>query len=473
MNNKKLLKKAFISIIAVIATASLCALEVDRNELQNAVDTNEIVFRNYSGPHSVINSIEQIRAIGSALGEQVKANPANTGLTGAKDRYAVIHAIDPSTKEKFDADIFIIGKNATVDHITNLRRIISAYLSSAYGYSLKDADTIATFVTVYNAVYRSNIEYFNSKYKEIVTKHLSAPIAGLSTNYIDWPGKTQIVIPLSDFTGGLSAIDTSAISDKNVIKSMQGEDDKGIGVRKDMVDLKEREADNMQESADQAQAKADAEKAKLAEEQKKKAEADKAAAKAKADADKAKADAEKAKADADKAKANADKAKADADKAGKNAKANPADEKAKADAEKAKADAAKAKADADKAKADADKAKADADKAAKESEEAKKQSEEQAQKTSEQAQNADEAQKEADDAQAEADKKRDEAQEERTTIAKDQQALLREASYTTSGEHIMYGLKNVDDEGVMSTIVKMNTVNGKILKEYNKAVETV
>lgn len=465
MNSKKVLKKAFLSIFAALAISSLSAIEVDRNEIQGAPGANDIVFRNYSGPHSVINTVQQIREIGSALGNQVKANPSNTGMIGAANRYAVIHAIDPSTKEKFDADIFIIGRNATVDHITNLRRIISAYLESAYGYSTKDADTIATFVTVYNAVYRGNLDYFKSKYKDIVIKNLSASIVGLSTNYEDWPGKSQIVIPLSDLNGGLSTIDTSLISDKQVVKSMQGEDDKGIDARKDMVDLKEREADNIQSKADEEQAKADAEKAKLAEEQKKKAEADAAAAKAKSDAEKAKADAEKAKKDAETAKAKADAEKAKADAAKKQAAAKPNDEQAKKNAAEVQKKADEAKKDAQQAQSKAAESQKDAADAQKEATEAQKSADEQAKKTDEQAQSAQEAQEKADSVQSEADKKRDEAQEERTAIAKDQQTLIREASYTTSDENAMYGLRNLDDAGIASTIVKMNTKSGAIMKE--------
>ena len=465
MNSKKVLKKAFLSIFAALAISSLSAIEVDRNEIQGAPGANDVVFRNYSGPHSVINTVQQIREIGSALGNQVKANPSNTGMIGAANRYAVIHAIDPSTKEKFDADIFIIGRNATVDHITNLRRIISAYLESAYGYSTKDADTIATFVTVYNAVYRGNLDYFKSKYKDIVIKNLSASIVGLATNYEDWPGKSQIVIPLSDLNGGLSTIDTSLISDKQVVKSMQGEDDKGIDARKDMVDLKEREADNIQSKADEEQAKADAEKAKLAEEQKKKAEADAAAAKAKADAEKAKADAEKAKKDAETAKAKADAEKAKADAAKKQAAAKPNDEQAKKNAAEAQKKADEAKKDAQQAQSKAAESQKDAADAQKEATEAQKSADEQAKKTDEQAQSAQEAQEKADSVQSEADKKRDEAQEERTSIAKDQQTLIREASYTTSDENAMYGLRNLDDAGIASTIVKMNTKSGAIMKE--------
>ena len=467
--SKKVLKTAFLSIFALLALQSVSAISVDRSEIQSAGDT-EIVFRNYSGPHSVINTVEQIRAIGSGIGRQVSANPGRTGLVGDAGRYAVIHAVDPSTSGRFDADIFIIGRGATVDHITNVRRIISAYLVSAYGYSVRDADTIATFVTVYNAVYRGNLEYFKSRYKEIVTGNLSQPIVGLSTNYEDWPGNTQIVIPLSDLSGGLGTVDTSLISDKDVIKSMQDEDDKGIDARKDMVDIKEREADEAQAKADEAQARADEEKAKLSDEQRKKAEADEAAAKAKADADKKAADAAKAKADADKKTADAAKAKADADAAKKNAdqadkaaKARPDDADAQKKAGDARSEADKAQSDADAAQKDAGDARSEADKAQSDADESQKAADEQEQKTDEQARNAQDAQNAADKAQAKADQKRGEAQDERTSIAKDQQELI--AKSQKDDGNIMHGLRNIDEAGTNSVIVRMNAQTGAVVKE--------
>ncbi|WP_407424901.1 P83/100 family protein [Treponema sp.] len=429
MNSQKVLKKTLTIILAIFAAASISALEVDRNEIQSTGGADTVVFRNYSGPHSVINTIAEIRQIGSSLGEQVNGNLQKSGTFGSSNRYSVIHAVDLNTKEKLDADILIIGKNATVDHITNLRRIISAYLSAAYGYSNRDADTIATFVTVYNAVYRGQIDTYNSKYKDVVTKNLSASIVGLSTDYREWPGKSQIVIPLSDLAGGLSTVDTSLISDKQVIKSMQGEDDKGVDSRKGMVDIKEREADNEQEKADSAQKKADDEKAKLAEEQKKSAQANKNAASAQKKADEA--------------NKNAASAQKKADEANKKAQENPDDKKAQSDASKAQKEADSAKKEADSAQKEAD---------------------EQNKKTESQSQTASSAQKSADEAQAKADQKRSEAQEERTSIAKDQQSLIKESSQNADG-NVIYGLKVLDDAGVTSELVKMDSQTGTVLKE--------
>ncbi|MCR4823271.1 MAG: hypothetical protein K5873_10430 [Treponema sp.] len=449
MNSKKVFVKAALSAFMLFAASSLSALEVNRNELQSTGSADTVVFRNYSGPHSVINTIEEIRQIGSGLGNQVKGDLTKSASFGNGNRYQVIHAVDPSTVEKMDADIFIIGKNASVDHITNLRRIISAYLSAAYGYSNKDADTIATFVTVYNAVYRGNMEAFTSKYKDVVTKNLSADKAGLSTNYEEWPGKSQIIIPLSDITS-VSTVDTSLISDKKVIDSMQGEDDKGVDARKGMVDIKERESDEMQEDADAKQKAADAEKARLAEEQKKLEEANKAAAQAKADAEKKQAEADKKAKEA----AEAEKKAAEAKKA---AEENPSDTKAQEEAAAAQSEAEQAQSQASAAESQAQEAQSEADTA-------QQAAQEQAEKTEEQSQAASQSQAEADSAQQAADEKRSEAQEERAEIAKDQNALLADAE-KNSEDNVMYGLKNVDDAGIASAIVKMNVNDGSVVKE--------
>ena len=234
--------KALALAAAFCAAAAAFSLEVNKTELQSA-DMDTVVFENYAGPYDVINTIAEIRAIGSRLAPPIARNPDRPVNSGDPARYYVIHAVDPSESGKLDADIFIIGPGAGVDHINNVRRIIGAYLEAAYDYSRADADTIATFVTVYNAVYRGNLDAYRAKYKDAVTKNLTADKAGIALTYREWAGKTQIVIPLSDLTGGLSTVDTSTISDRQVVKSMQEDEDMGIDSRKAMVDIKEREAD--------------------------------------------------------------------------------------------------------------------------------------------------------------------------------------------------------------------------------------
>ena len=268
-------------------TVAVHALEVNRAELQSAGSSDTIVFINYTGPHAKIDSIAGIKGIGTELGKTISGKLTEKTSAG-NARYSVIHAVDPSEKNRLDADIILIGKDASVDHIDNLRRIIAAYLSSAYGYSEKDAETISVFITVYNAVYREKLSDFKEKYKNAVTENLSAENCGLSVNYKDWPGKSQIVIPLFDVeNGGLSTIDTSVISDSKVVKHMQEDDGKNIDSRKDMVDLKEREAEQATEKARDSQKNAVQEQKKLNEEKAKTAEAKTQAEEAKKEAEEA------------------------------------------------------------------------------------------------------------------------------------------------------------------------------------------
>jgi hypothetical protein len=260
-------------------------LRPDRGEIESA-GSAKVVFVSYEGPSTRIDSAADIAGIGASLGKELRGptGPARTGDA----RYRVIRAVDPSVKEGLDADIIVLGQDAQVDHIRNLRRIIAGYLAAAWGYSEKDAGTLATFITVYNAVHRGEMKYFDAKYKAVVRKELAPENAGLALNYTEWPGKSRIVIPLSAGAkaGALGAVDTGAVSDKAVAQSLKAQPDKGVPDRQALVDVKEREAA-------QKQAEADKQKADLAQAEKKLAD------------DKARAEADRAALEADKAKAGA------------------------------------------------------------------------------------------------------------------------------------------------------------------------
>jgi hypothetical protein len=250
-------------------------LSPDRSEIESANGSN-IVFVSYEGPSSRIDSLAEIKGIGSSLGKAIATPLASRA--GDDRRYRVIRAIDPSVKEGLDADIIALGPDSQVDHIRNLRWIVASYLASAWGYSEKDASTLATFIAIYNAVHRSDLKYFSSKYKPVVQKELSEENAGLALKYTEWPGKTRIVIPLSGGAkpGSLGAIDTSAVSDKTVKESLKAQPDKGVADRQALVDVKEREAAQKQAEADKKTADAAAAEQKLAQD-KAKVEADRAA----------------------------------------------------------------------------------------------------------------------------------------------------------------------------------------------------
>ena len=169
------MRRRIVVVLMLIAVFAF-AVDVDEEELQE-LGTADVEFINYEGPHDRIDTADEIRAIGRALGADVDAAYEQFDYAG---KYRVIHAVDPETEQGLDADIFIPLATARVDHIDNMRRIISAFLEAAYDFDRADADLLARFITVYNAVTRGNMEFFDERYKKIVTQHLTATTAGMS-----------------------------------------------------------------------------------------------------------------------------------------------------------------------------------------------------------------------------------------------------------------------------------------------------
>ena len=238
----------FLYILAVISGILFLApgltAQVNQSELGNL---GPVEFINYEGPYTIIETRAQIRSIGYTLGQAVKAGSTRSGAAG---RYFVIHSVSDADGFKLDADIFGLGVDVGVDHIKNLRLIIQGYLEAAYGYTERDAALLAEYVTIYNAVYRGDWEFFKSRYKVPVMDNLTQEKAGLSLRYDEWPGKTLMVIPLGTGVGGpLSSVDTSSISDSRVTEQLRQEPDMGLDQRKDMVDLKERESEQASQEA--------------------------------------------------------------------------------------------------------------------------------------------------------------------------------------------------------------------------------
>ncbi len=237
-------------LIALFASGAAVTLEVDRDELEENID-RDVEFQNYEGPPpEEVDTLEEILGIGRALA----AGDLEPGSTASYfDRYRIIHAVGPPGEEGFDADIFIILENAEVNHIDNVRRIMSAFLQEAYDYSAGDAATLARFVTVYNAIYRGDTEFFGGRYKRIVMDNISAENAGISTLYSDWPGTTRMLIPLTPDAapGELGAVDSLELIDDEVTERMREEEDRAVEERQDMADLMEREADQREERVEE------------------------------------------------------------------------------------------------------------------------------------------------------------------------------------------------------------------------------
>jgi len=220
--------------------------QVNEPELEKNLESVE--FINYSGPYSRIDTRAQIRDIGYSLGKIIKDGAARAG---PQRRYFVIHSITEGEPDKLNADIFGLGVDVGVDHIRNLRLILQGYLEAAYDYSAQDAALLANYITIYNAVYRGDWDYFESRYKKPVMQSQDRNKAGLSIRFDEWPGKTLLFIPLgTGETGSLSAVDTTPITEEKVIEQLRKEDDNWIEQRQGMEDLQKRGSEEAAQKAE-------------------------------------------------------------------------------------------------------------------------------------------------------------------------------------------------------------------------------
>ncbi|MDC7232575.1 MAG: P83/100 family protein, partial [Spirochaetales bacterium] len=240
---KKIIALFFLIPLTVFAQS------VSEEELKSVGDrSGEIVFENYVGPTDPedFNTRDQISGIGSFLASQ-EGDEISYG-----NKYKIVRSWQPEIPEGLDGDILFILPDAAVDHVRNLRSIIASYLKTTFGYSDSNAAVLAEFVTYYNAVYYQDLNHFTSRYKDGVTAHLEKSNAGLSTHYSEWAGKSRIVIPLKSGSGSVqSSLDTSTISEQDVIEEMQKEEDKALDSRREMVEIREEELDQRQEEVDE------------------------------------------------------------------------------------------------------------------------------------------------------------------------------------------------------------------------------
>jgi len=247
--------RAFMMCFFVLCFGAILMAEnvsIDRDELTSIGDQS-IRFINYVGPYEFSNTLDQIKEIGRSLGRQLE--PSRFGHASIGNKYKVMRFVSPEIPTGLDADIFILERDAAVDHIDNLRIIVAAYLEHSYGLSESDAYLVAEFVSFYNAVYRKDIEMAKSRYKAPVVDALDSEKMGLDTHFSNWAGNTQMLVPLrlSQFHGNQAnpMVDTGAISDDQVIDEMRKEKDMGLESRRDMVALREKEIAEEQKALDQ------------------------------------------------------------------------------------------------------------------------------------------------------------------------------------------------------------------------------
>ncbi|GBF49762.1 hypothetical protein LPTSP4_12810 [Leptospira ryugenii] len=149
-----------------------------------------IEFINRSTKKANSDILQENQAQGKKLAEGLKNSDSSTqgGVS--------IQRIQPGADGKLGADILTINESQSFDHINSVVRILAAYVETSFQYKSSGADTIAQYLVYYNAAHRKDLKFFQSRYSEAVLKQLSADKAGIDTNYRNWSGKTQLVIPI-------------------------------------------------------------------------------------------------------------------------------------------------------------------------------------------------------------------------------------------------------------------------------------
>ncbi|TVQ27155.1 MAG: hypothetical protein EA383_03255 [Spirochaetaceae bacterium] len=216
-------RKALLCLLLAALAIPLAALDVAEDELRR-VEGADIQFVNFEGPVESPQSLAEITGIGEYLAE-------HGSYFG---RYRLIRAADPSVPAGLDADILYILPEARVNHINNLRAILAGYVVTRYGYTSATASLIARLTTIYNAVNRQDLDFFEDRYKPVVLQNLSAEGVGISLLYSEWAGNTELVLPLRS---DRDIVDPFALADERVIEDLRARQDMGIEDRRQLVDL--------------------------------------------------------------------------------------------------------------------------------------------------------------------------------------------------------------------------------------------
>jgi hypothetical protein len=249
-NLKFSMTRVYVAVLLLLPGFLSAQNGVNRDELNTANGT--VDFENNVNQPDTVNTRDEIRQIGTVLADGIQDEQGERRRNvriGPQDRYSMIEAIGRGNEGGLSADIIELGGNAGVDHIRNLRTIISGFLENSYNYTREEADELAVLVTVYNAVNRKNITRFTEKYRKSVAARLDKNRVGLAVSFREWPGKTQIVIPLFNPAGDDNyQISVEAIvEDKKVREALEKEAVK-IDVERAVREQKAREETAKQEA---------------------------------------------------------------------------------------------------------------------------------------------------------------------------------------------------------------------------------
>ncbi|PJZ54528.1 P83/100 family protein [Leptospira adleri] len=161
--------------------------------------------------------------VGLGLAENLKKEPNKSHTQGGIS----VTRIAPEDK-KFGADIFTLSEDSDYGHINSIQRILAGFVKSNFGYDDKNSEILATYILYYNAIHRKGKAYIGKKYSNSVIKVLKPESIGISKRYSEWPGKTEILVPLVEDVLGKD-VHTDELEDevnKDLDKKKEGQSEK-------------------------------------------------------------------------------------------------------------------------------------------------------------------------------------------------------------------------------------------------------
>jgi hypothetical protein len=184
--------KYTLYLLACLFFSNLFANDKTKLEEAEIKEAEKIEFQNKSRKKAASETKHLHESIGRKLAGLISNKPDEAhSIDGVK---AI--RVGSNEKNKFGADIIYLDASTSFGHINSIHRVLSGYIQAAFDYNSAKADILAIYVLYYNGMHRGNISFFESKYSKALLKKLSSSNVGIAIKYKDWPGKTEIIIPI-------------------------------------------------------------------------------------------------------------------------------------------------------------------------------------------------------------------------------------------------------------------------------------
>lgn len=189
MATLKFIKRCSVLFLTLLISLNLYGQE-EPKVAEEIIKGNRIQFINRTNQRALDITIQRQINAGKKLAEDVLKQKEGEEINIIAKRF-----FDPN-QEKYGADVIILTEKTNFGHINGIQRILLGYLQTAFQYNNKQAETLAELLVYYNANLRLNPKNIEESYSKKVLDNIDIKKAGIDRVYRNWPGKTQLLIPL-------------------------------------------------------------------------------------------------------------------------------------------------------------------------------------------------------------------------------------------------------------------------------------